>query len=356
MFSEMIREALGSQVVGQPDAIDAVARGVTRLASGLTPSERTWCAYLFLGPPGTGRAHVVRSLARVLHGREAVLDVSCKSGERHDPWGEFLRQLEPLADGSTTPFTPAPGPHSGPFPGAPSGPPPCPAGGPAPGPPRLVLVHDVEAGRKELFSRLADLLESGQAMSPGGKCIRLDGCMLFLTSSLCTDQILDETRLGFSGSTAEVEEDAGAALREICREEAGRVLGLDLLIQLDNVVVFRKLEEEHLAGVLDRHIGRMGRWLQARGVRVELLPAARDHLLTLATGARRPGAYDLVRISRREVEFPIGDLLVSGALEPGATVRIDHRAPDEHLHFSVEAAESSGAPAGERIREIPVLA
>ena len=67
MFSEMVREALGRELIGQEEAVNSVARGVTRMASRLTPCERTWCAYLLVGPAGTGRGHLVRSLSRVLH-------------------------------------------------------------------------------------------------------------------------------------------------------------------------------------------------------------------------------------------------------------------------------------------------
>ena len=51
MFSEMIRTTLEREVIGQPAAIASVVRGITRLASGLTPRERSWCTYLFIGPP-----------------------------------------------------------------------------------------------------------------------------------------------------------------------------------------------------------------------------------------------------------------------------------------------------------------
>ena len=78
MFSDTIQAALLKEVVGQPQAVRSVVRGVTRLLSGMTPVERSWCTYLFIGPSGTGRTHLVRSLARLLHGAERIHTV-------HDP-------------------------------------------------------------------------------------------------------------------------------------------------------------------------------------------------------------------------------------------------------------------------------
>ena len=338
MFSEMIREAMERQLVGQDAAVNSVARGITRLASSLTPSERSWCAYLLMGAHGTGRGHLVRTVARILYGRESVLTVSCKVGGHADPWLDFLRRLEPLAS-STQPRASA---------GSSS----TPSGVGSPGfPPRLVLVQDLERAPKDLYPQLAYLLESGQEMLPSG-CLRLDHCILFFSTSLCSDQILDQSRLGFSGSAADGE---GDTLYRICREESENTFGRELMGQFDDLIVFNRLGAEELAGVLDRHFARMEAWLEGRGIRCALAPAAKAHLLERASGESLAGAHELVRAHRDEVEFPIADLLLSGALEPGDTLRIDHHDGDGHLHFSVEAPEGDRASSSAAPREIPVV-
>jgi len=139
MFSETIRRALLREVAGQPHAVQSVVRGVTRVLSGLTPTERSWCAYLFIGPPGTGRAHLVRSLARVLHGSEKIITVNCNPGGQADPWLWFVQQLAPAFTGQE--HTP-------------------PANGPRP--PHIILVQDLERAPKEFFPVLARTLETGQ--------------------------------------------------------------------------------------------------------------------------------------------------------------------------------------------------
>jgi ATP-dependent Clp protease ATP-binding subunit ClpA len=333
MFSERLREALTEEVVGQPRAIQSVVRSVTRLSSGLTPLERTWCAHLFLGPPGTGRAHLARTLARHLHGADVVHTVCCNSGRQADPWLSFVQQLEPLFSTQELHLLTRGGP------------------------PQILLVQDLEFAHKELFPLLARLLETGKVALPGRREGRLHNCMIFLISGLCSDKILETNEIGFAGST--FPDDGGGLSGSIvrtCSAEAERSFGLELLAQLDDFVVFQRLEQEHLERVLRGHFARLNRWFAGRGVRCELLPRASAFLLERGSLQRLLGARDLISIHRREVEFPLADLLISGRLEGGAHVVIDHEPGAKHLHFTVSDPEATSEGEGHvgPLLEIPV--
>ncbi len=332
MFSETLRQTLKRDVVGQSPAINSVVRGVTRLLSGMTPRERSWCVFLFLGPPGTGRTHLVRMLARSLHGHESIVNASCNVGSQHaDPWASFLQQLGPLFQ--RRPEEPR---------------------GSGTSAPRVVLVQDLECARKEFFPMLARLLETGQAVQPDGRVGRLDNTVVVLTTALCAHEVLDETsRFGFAHAPAQgeegdegaVEEDAESPLTKACRVEAEKTFGLDLFAQLDDFVVFRRLEEEHLHGVLERHFARMRRWLGERGVTCEMLPAARDHLLECGSRQHLLGARDLIVAHRRLVEFPVADLMLSGSLPAGSKLTVARVDDGDRLHFEVVAPDGTVEPA-----------
>lgn len=324
MFSQTLKSALQQEVVGQSYAINAVVRGVTRLMSGMTPRERSWCVELFIGPRGTGRAHLIRTLGRVLHHGECALTVNGSSAGQPDPWAWFCRQLVPLV-------------------GAPR----------APGrPPTLLLIQDLEDARPELYPALARFLETGRLLMPDGRQAELANCMVFLTSGLCTDRILD-TQIGFSNH---LEEDAAlGAIAEVCRVEAERRFGTDLVSQVDDLVVFRRLEKEHLARILERHAARLNRWLEQRGIRSTLAESARAFLLECGSHQANLGAHDLILAHRNEVEFPLADLLISGRLARGAHVAVEHRPDEEHLHFTVSRGDEDVAlTAPEDVLRIPV--
>lgn len=330
VFSDELQRALSREVIGQPRAVESVVRGVTRLASGLTPVERSWCAYLFIGPPGTGRAHLVRTLARVLHGREALFTLDCNPGGHSDWWAWVVEQLMPL-------FARHEQDRARGHAAAPS----------------ILLVRDLECAPKSFYPTLACLLETGELALPGGRRGRLGDSLVFLTSGLCTEQILDTSRLGFSGTSAQHANGEGEdALHAACRAEAEKAFGLELLAQIDDIVLFRRLESEHLARVLAGHFERMSRWLDLRGIHSVLRPSAHEFLLR--SGAHRPwrGARDLVVAHRQEVEFPLADLLVSRCLRPGRSVVIEHRPGEAHLHFTLE--EEPAVPRELRREGIPL--
>jgi ATP-dependent Clp protease ATP-binding subunit ClpA len=331
MFSERIKEALEREVVGQPNAVQSVVRGVTRLVSGLTPMERSWCVYLLVGPPGTGRTYLVRTLARLLRGSEEPYTVNCNPAGQADPWMSFVQQLTPLF-AQQEPATDG-------MPGR---------------PPRIVVVKDLECAHKELFPILARILESGRVPMPDGRTCRLDNCLVFLASSLCTAEILDAARIGFAGGApTEEREDEQDTIFRMCREEAEKVFGIELLAQLDQLIVFRRLEEEHLARVLDGHSARMNRWLGRRGVTCDLRPAAKAFLLESGSHRRVLGARELIVAHRRELEFPLADLLLSDQLRNGVHVVVDHEEGAEHLHFTVDEPEELATVAAGAV-EIPV--
>jgi ATP-dependent Clp protease ATP-binding subunit ClpC len=314
MFSDVLKAALEKEIAGQPAAIASAVRGTTRVMSGLTPRERSWCAYMFMGPSGTGKTQLVRTLAQTLHGEGRGLVIAdCTSFLHGDPWTPFAAQLAPifsrprLEDGGASL-------EAAPF--------------------SVLLVEYLERGRKEISKALTAALDTGRLALPGGRLGSLHQCLVFITTSLCSREILEENpRIGFQGG-ASVEEDR---VSKNCRAQAEEHFGEDLVNRLDGLVVFHRLQDGHLGEILDRRFDRMNRWTREQGFVCELLPAAREFLLTRSCGDARLGARELVRIFRRFLEFPLADLMISRRIPPEGLVIVDHVEGEEHLHFTVAA-------------------
>jgi ATP-dependent Clp protease ATP-binding subunit ClpA len=333
VFSDVLKAALEKEIAGQPAAIASAVRGATRLMSGLTPSERNWCAYMFMGPSGTGKTQLVRTLAQTLHGEGRGLFIAdCTQFVHADPWTAFAVQLAPMfsrpriEEGSAlleaAPFS-------------------------------VLLIEYLERGRKEISKALTAALDTGRVALPGGRIASLDRCLLFITTSLCSREILEESsRIGFQGNAA-LEEDR---VSKACRTQAEEHFGEDLVNRLDAIVVFHRLQEDQIGEIFDRRFDRMNRWIADRGFHCDLLPAARLFLLERSRGDTKLGARELARVFRRFLEFPVADLLISRRIPSDGLVIIDHMPGEEHLHFTVTQgpAVHAASPEAHAAREIAV--
>ncbi len=353
MFSDVIKSALEKEVVGQPKAINSVVRGVTRIMSGVTPRERSLATYMFMGPTGTGKTHLVQTLARIVHGDDQhVIVADCTHFMHADPWLAFVSQLMPL-------FQTAPQEQ--------------PANGKVelaqPPPLSIIRIENLQRAPEEVAKALAVALETGRVVLPEGRRGDLRNCLIFLTTGLCAREILDEgPRLGFTATqpaeeaTDDQEEDSGPdepvdvdRLHRICWEQAGEKFGRDLVARLDALIVFHPLQEHDLAKILDRRLQRLNDWLMMRGYRCELQPGARRFLLAQGRRHLRLGARDLVRAHQRFLEFPVADLLLSGRIPPGGMVTVDHQEAEGFLHFTVDQPGASRRfEAAPSAYEIPV--
>jgi ATP-dependent Clp protease ATP-binding subunit ClpA len=250
-----------------------------------------------------------------------------------DPWSAFATQLAPmfceprLEDGGAVL-------HAAPF--------------------SVLLIEYLERGRKEIGKALTAALDTGRVALPGGRLGSLHGCLIFITTSLCSREILeDNPRIGFQGGAAADEDDR---IDKTCRQQAEEQFGEDLVNRLDGLVVFQRLQEEHFGEIFDRRFDRMTRWIGERGFACDLEPAARAFLLENSRGEAKLGARELVRVFRRYLEFPVADLMISRRIPPGGLLVIDHVPGEAHLHFTVTtSSRSTAASPGQQVtREVPV--
>jgi ATP-dependent Clp protease ATP-binding subunit ClpB len=284
-----MEENLHQRVVGQEEAVEAVANAVRRSRSGLSDPGRPVGSFIFLGPTGVGKTELARALAEFLFDDEQAmvrLDMS-EYQERHT----VARML-----------------------GAPPGYVGYDEGGQLTEavrrrPYAVVLLDEIEKAHADVFNVLLQLLDDGRLTDSQGRTVDFRNTVLIMTSNLGSHRIQE-----LADDWPAAREAAMAALRVHFRPE--------FLNRVDEVVVFRPLTREQLAAIVDIQVEHLRRRLADRKIGLELTPAARA---LLAERGWDPvyGARPLKRTIQRLVQDELALRLLRGEFAEGDTVEVD---------------------------------
>ena len=284
-----MEEALHQRVVGQDEAVRAVANAIRRARAGLSDPNRPIGSFVFLGPTGVGKTELARALAEFLFDDERAMvriDMS-EYQERHAV--SRLVGAPPgyvgYEEGGQLTEAVRRRPYS------------------------VILLDEVEKAHQDAFNILLQLLEDGRLTDGQGRTVDFRNTVVILTSNLGSHWFFDE-----SLSPEERRERVLAEMRAAFRPE--------FLNRLDEVIVFQPLDKAELAEIVDFQLRQLGRRLAARNLEVELTPAARDYL---AEKGYDPsfGARPLRRLIQREVQDPLAMKLLSGDLAEGSRIVVD---------------------------------
>ncbi|MFE6256611.1 ATP-dependent Clp protease ATP-binding subunit [Agromyces sp. NPDC057865] len=300
-----LEQELHARVIGQDDAVTAVARAVRRNRTGMGDAKRPVGSFLFLGPTGVGKTELARALADRLFDDEGAIvrfDMS-EFGERHtvsrlvgappgyvgyDEAGQLTERVR------RNPYS-------------------------------IVLFDEIEKAHPDVFNLLLQVLDDGRLTDGQGRTVDFRNTVVVMTSNLGSEFLASRSgALGFVASTDaaangfssqdDVRQRVMGKLREAMRPE--------FLNRIDEIVLFTKLTQEQIAQIVRLMLGATVARLSAREVGFEATDAA---VAWLAEHGYEPeyGARPLRRLIQREVEDRIADLFVTGALGDGEAVQVD---------------------------------
>jgi ATP-dependent Clp protease ATP-binding subunit ClpB len=288
-----MEEGLGKRVVGQPEAVRAVADAVRRARSGVSDPDRPTGSFLFLGPTGVGKTELAKALAEFLFDDEramARIDMS-EYSEKHSVArlvGAPPGYVGYEAGGQLTeavrrrPYT-------------------------------VVLLDEVEKAHPDVFDVLLQVLDDGRLTDGQGRTVDFRNTILILTSNLGSQLIADQSV---------PEERRREAVLEVVRTH----FKPEFLNRLDDVVVFRALGSEELTGIVDIQVAVLARRLAARRLTLTVTDAAREWL---ALNGFDPvyGARPLRRLVQSAIGDQLAKALLSGDIRDGDEVLVD--APED---------------------------
>ncbi len=300
-------DELHTRVVGQDEAVDAVAEAVIRSRSGLSDPDRPIGSFIFLGPTGVGKTELARALAEYLFDDERALiriDMS-EYQERHTV--ARLIGAPPgyvgFEEGGQLTEAVRRRPYS------------------------VVLFDEVEKAHSDVFNVFLQILDDGRLTDGQGRTIDFRNTIVIMTSNVGSDRILD-----YKGSfdTAEY-----AVMRATVLDELRRHFRPEFLNRVDETIVFHALSEEQLMEIVDIQLRRVRERLQERRISLEVDHSAKRHLVRSGNDPTY-GARPLKRTIQRELETPLGRKILSGEISDGATVQVGYDDAPGALTFSMK--------------------
>ncbi|MEW6192031.1 MAG: ATP-dependent chaperone ClpB [Bacillota bacterium] len=300
-------ELLHRRVVGQDEAVRAVADAVIRARAGVKDPNRPVGSFLFLGPTGVGKTELSKALAEALFDDERNiirLDMS-EYMEKHTV--ARLIGAPPgyvgYEEGGQLTEAVRRRPYS------------------------VVLFDEVEKAHPDVFNALLQILDDGRLTDGKGRTVDFRNTIIIMTSNIGSQQILAFQERG-GGDYERLKEGVLALLKQYFRPE--------FLNRVDEIIVFRALDREQIERIAALFLERLA--LRLKETQQVTLSWEKDALAHLATKGYDPafGARPLRRVVRQEVETPLSRKLVGGEIKPGDTITV--KAAGKGLTFEVRAA------------------
>jgi ATP-dependent Clp protease ATP-binding subunit ClpC len=295
-----MEEELHRRIVGQDEAISAVADALRRARSGLKNPKRPIGSFIFLGSSGVGKTELAKALAEFLFDDEEALiriDMS-EYQERHTVSRLFGAPPGYVGYDEGGQLTEAV--RRRPY--------------------RVILFDEIEKAHPEVWNSLLQILEDGRLTDGQGRAVDFRNTVLIMTSNIGTSFVKSGGTLGFlrdDGLSAQERQ-----LRENIESDLKRTFRPEFLNRLDEIIIFHGLTQEHVRQIVDLQMKEITGRLSEHGLKIEITDEARNWLAEERYDPQF-GARPVRRTLERFVEIPLARRLLAGEFSDGDTVIVD---------------------------------
>ena len=310
-----MEDELHKRVIGQDEAVKALAQSIRRTRSGLKDPNRPGGSFIFAGPTGVGKTELAKALAEFLFGDEDALiqlDMS-EFSEKHtasrlfgappgyvgyDEGGQLTEKVR------RKPFS-------------------------------VVLFDEVEKAHPDIFNSLLQILEEGRLTDSQGRKVDFKNTVIIMTTNLGTRDINKGVLTGFQ--TADNSTHDYSRMKSKVAEELKQHFRPEFLNRVDDTIVFPPLTKPEIARIVDLMIAKLAKRMEAQDMRLQLTDEARELLADVGFDPVL-GARPLRRAIQREIEDALSERILFGELQPGqvVTVGVSGEGKDRKFTFNGE--------------------
>jgi ATP-dependent Clp protease ATP-binding subunit ClpC len=284
-------------VVGQDEAIEAIAKALRRSRSGLKDPHRPIGSFIFLGPTGVGKTLLAKALAKVMFGEEdALLSIDMS---------EYMEKF------NVSRLVGAPPGYVG-----------YEEGGQLTEkirrrPYAVVLFDEIEKAHQDVFNMLLQILEEGRLTDAYGRRIDFKNTIVIMTSNVGTERLKEEAEaIGFRTKTRDVSYEA---TKSLLLKEVERHFRPEFLNRVDCMVVFKALDRDSLRKIVHLEIGYVEQRVKDKKLKLILTPEVVEHVIDTAYNPEF-GARPIKRTIERVIEDQLSEKIIRGEVLPGSHV------------------------------------
>ena len=308
-----MEEEIHKSVVGQEQAIEAIAKAIRRSRAGLKDPKRPIGTFIFCGPTGVGKTELARALARFLFADDKAL-IRVDMSEYMEKFSVSRLIGAPpgyvgYEDSGTLTKAVRRKPYS------------------------VVLLDEIEKAHPDVFNILLQVLDEGHLTDNYGRRIDFKNTVVIMTSNVGARDITKGKALGFSEPDRDVSYEKMA---EKVKDEIQKVFNPEFLNRLDDTIVFHPLTREHIAEIVGIVFRDLEQRLTEEGLTLIRTQAATDFLVEHGYDENY-GARPLKRAIQRYVEDPLSEKLLVGEFGPGDEIEVDASPGAEQLEFRVHS-------------------
>lgn len=323
-----MEDDLHARIIGQNDAVSAVARAIRRSRSGLKDPKRPMGSFVFLGPTGVGKTELAKTLAEYLYDKEGNMvridmseymerfSVSRLVGAPpgyvgYDEGGQLTEQVR------RNPY--------------------C-----------VVLLDEIEKAHPDVFNILLQIMEDGHLTDSQGRTVDFRNTIIIMTSNVGVRPLELDKGLGFRDSIQDINDPkVYESMKNRMMEEMKKMFRPEFLNRVDEIIVFQHLKREEILEIADLYLKRVNEQAKSLGITIDLSEAVKDMLVSTGYDPNL-GARPLRRAVQKLIEDPLSEEFLMGRFHEGDSI-VAELDDDQKVVFKKKNNDSGGGKKKEKV-------